>query len=258
MSESNIQFDFSGKHVVITGGTRGIGKATVLLFHKAGATVHFQYKSSDQRAKDLIHLLGNERIYSYKTNFNDPDAIEDFVSNVFLNTDKIDILVNNAGVYHILPFQEGTYEDWKEIWNQTMNINLNSPAGLSYLVAQKMIGNQTGRIINISSRGAYRGEPHALAYGASKAAMISLSQSMAIALAPSGIKVYAIAPGFVHTEMSDYAMKGDAAEEILRQSPLHRIAEPNEIARTIAFLASDGQDYLTGSVIHINGASYLH
>jgi len=120
-----------------------------------------------------------------------------------------------------------------------------------------MIKQGSGKIVNISSRGAFRGEPAAPAYGASKAGLNAMGQSLAIALAPHNIFVYTIAPGFVETAMARPHLTGKRKNEILNQSPIGRVAKPEEIAKTVVFLASEGTDFLTGCIIDVNGASYL-
>ncbi len=131
------------------------------------------------------------------------------------------------------------------------------PAHLSYHVARHMIKNGGGKIINITSRGAFRGEPDAPAYGASKAGLNAFSQSMALALAPHNIFMYAVAPGFVETDMTASLLTSPAGDAIRAQSPLNRVARPAEVARAVMFLAAEGTDFLTGGIIDVNGASYL-
>ena len=171
--------------------------------------------------------------------------------------DKIDILVNNAGISTTHSISELNYQEWLQHWQDMININLLGAANVSFLIAKHMMSYQEGKIINISSRGAFRGEPNSPAYGASKAGMNSMSQSLAVALAPFNILVYVIAPGFVETDMTSKLLSGPDGNSIRAQSPLNRAASPEEIAETALFLASKQTDYLTGSIIDINGASYL-
>jgi len=166
-------------------------------------------------------------------------------------------LVNNAGVYSEHPIEKIDFNDWQTAWNKSINTNLIGPANLSFLIAKEMIKQGGGKIINVSSRGAFRGEPTAPAYGASKAGLNAMGQSLAIALAPHNIFVYTIAPGFVETAMARPYLTGERKKEILNQSPIGRVAKPEEIAKTAVFLASDGTDFLTGCIIDVNGASYL-
>jgi len=169
----------------------------------------------------------------------------------------IHVLVNNAGIYETYTMVELTYEEWQETWERTIRTNLMGPANTSFCVAQHMKERGGGKIVNVSSRGAFRGEPRAPAYGASKAALNALSQSMAQALAPYNILVYVVAPGFVETDMSSPDLSGPKGDAIRAQSPLGRVASPEEVARAVVFLASEGTDYLTGCIVDINGASYL-
>ena len=166
---------------------------------------------------------------------------------------NIDIVINNAAVVEQHDFDELDYEKWGNIWNNTIGANLMGPAYLMFLASKNMQKHGGGKFINISSRGAFRGEPKAPAYGASKAGLNALGQSMAQALAKDNIFVYTIAPGFVETDRVADIIN----DEIRSQSPLNRVAKPQEVARTAVWLASDGNDFLTGSIVDINGASYL-
>jgi 3-oxoacyl-[acyl-carrier protein] reductase len=170
---------------------------------------------------------------------------------------SLDILVNNAGggADHLIA--EATFEQWQTVWKTTLDTNLIGPANISYCVAQHMIKNGGGRIINVSSRGAFRGEPTKPAYGASKAGLNSLSQSLAVALAPYNIFVGAVAPGFVDTELAAEKLNGPDGDSIRNQSPLGRVARPEDVANAVLFLASDGAEFSTGTIIDVNGASYL-
>jgi NAD(P)-dependent dehydrogenase (short-subunit alcohol dehydrogenase family) len=146
---------------------------------------------------------------------------------------------------------------WREAWEWTLAANLQGPANLSHLAARAMASASGGRIINISSRGAFRGEPEAPAYAASKAGLNALSQSLAKALAPSGVLVFCIAPGWVDTAMAAESLLGPKGGEILAQHPLGRVATAGEVARTAVFCALDAPAAMTGSIIDVNGASYL-
>ncbi|MBN1225277.1 MAG: SDR family oxidoreductase, partial [Candidatus Aminicenantes bacterium] len=168
-----------------------------------------------------------------------------------------DMLINNAGIFKEAPIAKVNYGEWQKTWNQTIATNLLGPANLIFLAAKRMIDTGGGKIINISSRGAFRGEPDAPCYGASKAGLNAMSQSLAKALGPHNIFVYVIAPGFVETDMAREALQGESGKAIRSQSPIGRVAYPSEIANTALFLASEGVDFLTGGIIDINGASYL-
>jgi NAD(P)-dependent dehydrogenase (short-subunit alcohol dehydrogenase family) len=190
-------------------------------------------------------------------NVANPEAVSNMVAQVITGLGHIDILVNNAGVYLEHPLTETNYRDWQSVWQQTLNVNLVGAANVAYCVARHMIERKAGRIVNVTSRGAFRGEPTATAYGASKAGLNAFSQSLAQHLAPYNIFVMAVAPGWVETDMTNAELGSPGGEAIRQQSPLNRVARPDEVAHTILFLASEGAEFLTGSIVDINGASYL-
>ena len=192
-----------------------------------------------------------------QADLSDPEALNEMAEKISKDVGRIDILVNNAGIYEEADLLELNYEEFREYFSHTLNINLIGPANLSFLILKDMVQKGGGKIINITSRGAFRGEPFAVAYGASKAGMNSMGQSMAVALASRGIYVYTIAPGFVETDMTSEILEGPRGDAIRHQSPLHRVASPEEIANTVIHLAADGSEYMTGCIIDINGASYL-
>lgn len=249
--------DLSEKTVLVTGASRGIGKVIALQFAEAGATVIVHYHKNHEAAKATLGQLTPGDHFIVQANMSDPGSIQKMVDNIFAKIHRLDILINNAGIYEDVPLPDSTFEKWQEVWMRTIQTNLLGPANLTFLVAQKMIAQGGGKIINISSRGAFRGEPTAPCYGASKAGLNAMSQSLAKALAPYRIFVYVIAPGFVETDMVRPVLQGASGEAIRQQSPLNRVARPSEIANTALFLASDGVDFLTGCIIDVNGASYL-
>jgi 3-oxoacyl-[acyl-carrier protein] reductase len=170
---------------------------------------------------------------------------------------QIDVLVNNAGIYEPHPVLTTSPEEWDASWARTLATNLLDPADLIHAVVPHMVERGGGRIVNVTSHGAFRGEPEHAAYGASKAGLNSLSQSMAVALAPHSIYVTAVAPGFVETDMASPYLDGPGGEAIKAQSPMGRAASAAEIARVVVFLASPGSESTTGSIVDVNGASYL-
>ncbi len=252
-----MQFNFQGKVALITGASRGIGRAITKLFAESGCTVVVHYNTNDTMAQKTIEELPGKGHTLHKADIANPQEIENMVQAIIQNYGTIDIVVNNAGIYEEVPLTELSYAQWQDKWQRTIDINLMGAANLCYCVAQEMRKKKSGKIINITSRGAFRGEPEACYYGASKAGLNSLSQSLAQALAPYSISVYAVAPGFVNTDMVTHIMESKHGEAIKAQSPLNRIAEPQEVANTVAFLASEETEFLTGSIIDINGASYL-
>ncbi len=250
-------FDFKGKNILVTGASRGIGKTTAILFAKAGGNVIVHYNKNREAASEVLANLNHGNHCLMQADLSNADDVSKLSKDCFEKYGRIDVLVNNAGVFEEFDIMALSYEEWQQSWEKTITTNLTGTANLSFLIAKEMKDKGGCKIINISSRGAFRGEPDAPAYGASKAGLNSLSQSMAKALAKYNIMVYTIAPGFVATEMAEYAMVGLRGDEIRNQSPLKRIAQPEEIAQTVLYLASPGTDYMTGCIIDINGASYL-
>ena len=168
----------------------------------------------------------------------------------------LDVLVNNAGIFTPHPITEVSYEEWQAQWQATLGINLIGAANTTWCAVQHMTG-RGGRIINVSSRGAFRGEPRSPAYGASKAGLNAFGQSLARALAPMGIAVCTVAPGFVATDMTNEHLKPPRGDEIRAQSPFGRVAEPDEIAAAVLYLASAQAEWASGAILDLNGASYL-
>jgi NAD(P)-dependent dehydrogenase (short-subunit alcohol dehydrogenase family) len=244
---------FEQKVVLITGAARGIGRAIAQQFATQGATVALHYNTHQTEAEKTLASLTGTGHALFQADLSCPAEVEQFAKSVLARWGRIDVLVNNAAVYLDHPIQETSYDLWQTAWHQTLDVNLMAAANLMFWVSQQMRNQGGGRIVNISSRGAFRGEPTAPAYGASKAALNALSQSLAQALAPDNIFVYVVAPGFVETERVAYKLN----DEIRRQSPLRRVAYPDEVARTVLFLASEGTDFLTGCIVDVNGASYL-
>lgn len=249
--------DLSQKNVLITGASRGIGRSIAQKFSDQGARIAVHFKDNTQAAEETIAALTGNSHLLVQADLADPKEVDLMVQKTIGNMGKIDVLVNNAGIYTTYSISELNYQEWLQNWQDTININLLGAANVSFLVARHMMSFQGGKIINISSRGAFRGEPNSPAYGASKAGLNSMSQSLAVALAPFNILVYVIAPGFVITDMTSKILSGPDGDAVRAQSPLKRAASPEEIADTALFLASKQTDYLTGSIIDINGASYL-
>lgn len=256
MSE-NQPNDFSGKTVIVTGASRGIGRAIARQFAASGAHVVVHYHQDEAKATETLKLLQGDGHIVLQADLQDPGATQDFVDRSIAKMGRIDILVNNAGIFKTHIVWETSYEQWRDLWRETLAVNLDGPANLAFCVVQHMMKQGGGRIVNISSRGAFRGEPEAPAYGASKAGLNAFSQSMAKALAPHNIFVYAVAPGFVDTDMAAATLAGPKGDEIRNQSPLGRVAKPEEVAHAVLFLASAGSEFLTGGIVDVNGASYL-
>lgn len=248
---------FAGKVVLITGAAQGIGRVIAQQFAGRGAQVAVHYHNKREQAVKTLASLSGTSHSIHQADITDPAQVSRLVESVVAEHGRLDVLVNNAAIFEAHPIAEVSFEDWQSAWQRTMSANLIGAANVTYCAAQQMIRQGSGRIVNVSSRGAFRGEPEAPAYGASKAALNSMSQSLAQALAPHNIFVSVVAPGFVETERVAYRLEGPEGEGIRNQSPLKRVAKPEEVASAVLFLASEGTDFLTGTIVDVNGASYL-
>jgi len=241
--------DFTGKTILVTGASGGIGRAIAQAFAKANGNVIIHYNRNKSGAEDTLKSLSGNGHAIIQSNLSIPEAVKSMVYSI----GALDVVVNNAAVVEQFDFDALDYNQWQDVWDRTISANLLGPAYLMFCAAKAMQNNGGGKFVNISSRGAFRGEPKAPAYGASKAGLNALGQSMAQALAKDNIFVYTIAPGFVETDR----VKDMINDDIKAQSPLNRVAKPEEVARTTLWLASDGNDFLTGAIVDVNGASYL-
>lgn len=249
--------DFQGQTVLITGAARGIGRATARAFAAAGAKVAVHQRKPGGAGDAVVNALSGPGHRSFAAELTHAAECERLVREVAAYYGRLDVLVNNAGIYQVKPLQGLSFTDWQATWNETLAANLVAPANLCFLAAGVMRKQGSGKIINVSSRGAFRGEPEAVPYGASKAGLNQMSQSLAQALAPHNIFVGVVAPGFVSTDMAAELLAGPAGEGIRKQSPLNRVATPEEVAEAILRLAADGMMYATGCILDLNGASYL-
>lgn len=250
---------------LVTGASRGIGRSIAQALAARGVTVAVHYHHGRDGAETTLGLLAGSRHRAFGADLADAAATRDLWSRISDELGEIDLIVNNAGLFIDHPPLAVDYEAWLGAWQRTLDANLRGPANLSVLAAQAMTARTPrpggsfgrGRIVNISSRGAFRGEPDAPAYGASKAGLNSLSQSLAKALAPHEVYVYCIAPGWVETDMAAGHVNGPDGASILAQHPLGRIARPEEVADAAVFCGLDAPPAMTGSILDVNGASYL-
>lgn len=250
--------NFAGKIVLVTGGSRGIGRAIAQQFAERGARVAVHYHSNRAAAEETMTNLPGGPHLIVQADVKDAAGVETMVNQVVTEMGRLDILVNNAGIYEEHPIAETSYADWQASWQRIIETNLIGAANASYCAARVMMRQEgNGRIINVSSRGAFRGEPLGPAYGASKAGMNAMGQSLAKYLAPFNIFVGTVAPGFVETDMAADHLAGPEGDGIRNQSPLGRVARPEEVAYAVLFLASEGAEFMTGAIIDVNGASYL-
>jgi len=249
--------DFTGKTVLVTGASRGIGEAIAQQFAQRGARVAVHYNRQQASAENVRDSLNGTGHMIVQGDLADPVGIAHMIEAVVAEFGRLDILVNNAAIYEEHPIADISYEAWQTAWQSIVGTNLIGIANTIYCAAQHMIKQGGGRIVNISSRGAFRGEPTAPAYGASRASLNSMGQSLAKALAPHNIFIGTVAPGFVETDMAQEFLEGPQGDFIRNESPLHRVAKPSEVAYVALFLASEGAEFTTGCIIDVNGASYL-
>ncbi len=249
--------DFNNKKVLITGASRGIGKATALAFAKKGAKVGLNFRSNLGEAQKTLLELAGEGHALFQKDIAQKENCQSLIDEFIRTYGQMDVLVNNAGISIFHEIDSVDFDHWTHAWEETFRTNLFAAANMSYCAAQAMIKTGGGRIVNVSSRGAFRGEPTKPAYGASKAALNAMSQSLAKKLAPHNIYVGVVAPGFTETEMAAKTLTPAERENLLRESPFKRMAQPKEVAHAILFLASDGAEYSSGTIIDVNGASYL-
>jgi 3-oxoacyl-[acyl-carrier protein] reductase len=250
--------DGSGRAVLVTGGSRGIGAAVARAFAAAGDRVAVHYGRNADMAEAVAAALPGDGHAVVGADLADPGAVRAMVDDAAGRLGGLDVLVNNAGIFEPHPITETTYDEWQQGWRDTLGVNLVGAANVTWCAVQHMLrGGRGGRIVNVSSRGAFRGEPGQPAYGASKAGLIAFGQSLARDLGPHGITVAAVAPGFTETDMAAEELTGERGAARRAESPLGRVSTPEEVAAAVLFLASPGATMATGAVLDVNGASYL-
>lgn len=233
-----------------------MGWAIAARFAGAGDRVAVLDKAPVAVGEGLLGgLAGSGHVFE-RVDLTDSGAVLAAVDSAVARLGGLDVLVNDAGVFSLHPVTEVSYAEWQEHWRLTLGVNLIGAANVIWCAVRHMTG-RGGRIINVSSRGAFRGEPTAPAYGASKAGLNALTQSLAVALAPHRIAVSAVAPGFVDTPMAEPYLQAPDGEKIRAQSPFGRVAHPDEIAAGVFYLASAHAEWASGAILDLNGASYL-
>lgn len=245
------------KVALVTGAATGIGRASAISLASAGFTIAINYRSKKAEAEQLVAELAGDGHQLFAADVSLPEAAQSMVDSVLEVYQRIDVLVNAAGQFTPQDIKGNDFDQWQSDWQHSLQLNLMAPVNLAFLVAKPMIKQGSGKIINITSRGAFRGEPTAPAYGASKSGLNSVSQSLALALGGQGICVYAVAPGWTETPAASPRVEAQGWDVVAAQSPLGRIGRPSEIGNLVAFLAGNETEYLTGAIIDANGASYL-
>lgn len=244
----------SGKTVLVTGGSRGIGAVTVKVLAKAGANVILHYGRSKSEAEKVAQEAGNCRLA--QADLSKPGAALELWRESLVWKSQIDVLVNNAG---IAPYAsvEDSYDQWNRVWSETLQVNLIALADLCREAIGHFRTKGGGIIVNVASRAAFRGDnPDLMHYAASKGGVVALTKSIARGFGKEGILAFGIAPGWVETDMAaDYILEHTA--DIARDIPIGTVAPPEDVAHTIAFLAAGLAPHMTGATLDINGASYV-
>jgi 3-oxoacyl-[acyl-carrier protein] reductase len=247
----------TARAILVTGASRGIGSAIAQAFAAQGDRVAIHYRAASAAAQSVrAELPGGDHLV-VQADLADAAAVRQMVDEAARGLGGLDVLVNNAGIYEPHPITDVSYEQWQAAWRDTLGVNLLGAVNATWCAVRHMIPRGGGRVINVTSRGAFRGEPRHPAYGASKAGLNAFGQSLARALAPYGIAVASVAPGYVDTDMAAGVLAGPQGDALRAQSPFGRVARPEEIAAAVVYLASPEAEWASGSIIDLSGASYL-
>lgn len=249
--------DFQGKRALVTGASRGIGRGVAQMLAAGGARVAVHYVRDAAGAQTTLSGLAGDGHTVVQADIADPTQVKRMVDEAADALGGLDILVNNAGIYTEHPIMETGYDEWLRQWNAIIQTNLLGAANAIFCAVPHLVKQGGGAVVNVSSRGAFRGEPLGPAYGASKAGMNSMGQSLALALAPQNIHVITVAPGWVETDMAAEHLASPAGDAIRNQSPFGRVASVDDVAYAVCFAASDRAKFMSGAVLDVNGASYL-
>jgi 3-oxoacyl-[acyl-carrier protein] reductase len=246
--------NLEGKVALVTGASRGIGREIALELAREGCNVAVNYSGSEAKANEVVDEikgLGREAI-AVQCNVSDSDAVQAMVKETIGQFGSVDILVNNAGIT-----KDNLLMRMKEAeWDDVININLKGVFLCTKAVTRQMMKQRSGRIINISSIVGVSGNPGQANYVAAKSGVIGLTKTTAKELAPRGITVNAIAPGFISTDMTDQ-LPEDVRNEMLKQIPLSRFGDPQDVAKVVTFVASESASYMTGQTLHIDGGMVM-
>ncbi|HEX6120301.1 MAG TPA: SDR family NAD(P)-dependent oxidoreductase [Dongiaceae bacterium] len=249
--------DLGGKTVLVTGGSRGIGAAIVRAVAGAGATVLLHYGRSREAAEAVRDSVSGAKCRLVQADLAEIGAASGLWRAASEAADRIDVLVNNAGIFEALPIDSSS-EAWRSAWSRVLQVNLHAPAELCKLAIPHFRAHGGGKIINVASRAAHRGDaPDQWPYAASKGALVALTKTIARGYARDNILAFAIAPGFTETEMAYAGLDDSGIERILAEIPLGSMASPEECGALAAFLCSDQVRHMTGATFDINGASYV-
>lgn len=247
----------AGRVALVTGGGRGIGAAISRKLAARGATVAVVYREDGAAAAATVASLDGSGHAAFQCDVCDAACVAETVDAVAAALGGLDVVVNNAGVFEEHEILGADYAAWQGAWRRTLAANLEGPANVMYCAGNAMAKAGGGVVVNVSSRGAFRGEPSCPAYAASKAGLNAASQSLAQALAPAGVVVGVVAPGFVDTAMAAATLDGPLGPGIRAQSPFGRVASPDEVAEAVLYFTNPDAAWSSGAILDVNGASYL-
>lgn len=244
----------AGRTALVTGGAKGIGRACCLRLAQAGADVAINYLSSDDSARETADLVRQAGVRSHlvRADVTSPEQVAAMVQETTGALGPIDLLVNNAGVFHLLSHEETTLE----VWRKTLDVNLTGAYLVTWAVKRSMIERGFGRIVNIASIAGLRARPMSIAYAASKAGLIGLTKSTAEAFAPHNIRVNAIAPGLIDTEILS-GVSQQRLDAIVDSTPLGRIGRSEDVADAALFLLSEQSSFMTGQTLVVCGGRVM-
>lgn len=252
-----MNIDLSNQTILVTGASRGIGRATARALADAGATVAVHYGHSKQAAREVADACGPDA-RPFQADLTDLADTDRLVEDVLDAYGRLHTLVLNAGVARSMPLDADT-ADWADDWNDTMHVNLRAPELLCRHALPHFQSKGGGRIVSIASRAAFRGDtPDYMSYAASKAGLVALTRSVARGFGDDGIKAFTLAPGFTRTDMAQDFIDTYGAHHVTSDLALSDLTEPDDIAPFVAFLASGQADHATGTTIDLNAGSYVH
>lgn len=255
--------DLTGRTALVTGGSRGIGRACCLTLARAGASVAVNYRSNESAAQETLRQIecissegatgsAGARAIAVQADVSQPGDVDRMIAEVKRELGPIELLVNNAGVFDHVPHEETTFD----VWRRALDNNLTSAYLVTWAVKPGMIERNFGRIVNITSIAALRGRPTCIAYAVSKAGLTSFTKSVAEALAPHNIRMNAVAPGLIDTEILD-GVEQQRLDELIAATPLGRIGRPDDIAEVVLFLLSERSRFMTGQTLVASGGRVL-
>ena len=242
---------FAGKNFLVTGGSRGIGKAIVLRLARSGANVAFTYRSNQTAAQAVVEeasQLGSGQLLTYQADITDPERAEKLIEEIEANMGPLDGLVNNAGITNDTPFYKMDNHQWESV----INTNLNGSFYMTKALIRNLLRKDGGKVVNMSSASGVVGSAGQANYCATKAGLIGFTKALAREFASFNIQINAVAPGFIATEMVEQ-MNEKARKAVLKKIPARRMGQPQEVADTVAFLLSPSSNYITGQTVVIDG-----